>query len=154
MYNLVKFLHIILAFLAVAVSVGPELLLHRIIQTGSVPAIRTAFGLMRPLGIAIPVLYLLSVIFGFITALQGGYPLGTTWLVIAYVLYIIASILGGAIVGPWTASVGKAAAASPDEAPSEELRTLLHSPRANLAMWGNFVVLLLLVADMVFKPAW
>jgi uncharacterized membrane protein len=153
MYNTLKFLHIILAFLAVAVSVGPELLLHRIVKTGSVPAIRTAFGMMRPLGIAIPVLYLLTVIVGFMTAGKGGYSLGATWLVIAYVLYIVASALGGAIVGPWTASVAKAAATSPDGAPSEELRALLSSPRANLAMWGNFIVLLLLVADMVFKPA-
>ena len=48
--SLFIFLHIITMFLAVAISVGPELVLHQVAQTGDVRAIRAAFGVAKPLG--------------------------------------------------------------------------------------------------------
>jgi F0F1-type ATP synthase membrane subunit c/vacuolar-type H+-ATPase subunit K len=92
-------------------------------------------------------------VFGLIAvALIPGYDYTQPWLVIAYVLVAIGMILGAVVQGPWGNGLAAAAARSPEDAPSEEFRTIAADPRARFAMYAGALVSLLAIADMVFKP--
>lgn len=145
------FLHIAMMVMAVGLSVGSELLLHRIAQTRDVRAIRVAFKLANPLGVAPQVLFVFGMIFGLIAAFLGQFNLFALWLIIAYVLLAVVLISAGALIGPWSQRVAMAAASS-SEVPSPELDRLINDRRARNAIWGTIGLILLIVLDMVIKP--
>jgi hypothetical protein len=146
------YLHIFVMFLAVAVSVGSEVVLHRIAATENVAAIRTAFGVAQPIGKAAPMIYGVGFLLGLIAAVVASFNLLAPWLLISYVLFIVSSVLGGSVVGKWMINVGRAAAQNQGDTPSAELKALLHDKRAMQGMIANLVVVALIVAMMVFKP--
>jgi Predicted integral membrane protein (DUF2269) len=145
------FLHIITMFIAVAMSVGPELMLHRVAQSGDVRSIRAVFGAARPIGQLSAMIFGIGVIFGLIAAWLGKFNFLAPWLLIAYVLFIIVMALGG-IVGRWLQQVGMAAGESGEGDPSPELTALLHNPMATYAVWANLAIITLIVLVMVLKP--
>jgi hypothetical protein len=151
-YLVFKYLHILTMFSAVTASVGPELLLHRVAKTGDVRAIRHVFALDAPLGIAVPILFLVGALLGLITAFFEQRSYTEPWLIIAYIIFLIAFVAGGAFVGPWAQKVGKAAAASPDDKPSAELEELIQSRGAETATWITIIAIIVIVFDMVVKP--
>lgn len=145
------FFHITMMVMGVGVSVGSELLLHRIAQTRDVRAIRTAFVLAKPLGTAPQVLFVFGMIFGLIAAFLGQFNLFAPWLLIAYVLLAIVLLVAGALIVPWSQRIAMAAASSGD-APSKELERLIKDQTARNAMWGTIGLIVLILFDMVIKP--
>jgi hypothetical protein len=107
---LFKYLPILTMFSAVGVSFGTSILTRRVSHSGNVSAIKTVFGLAKPLGQAVPILFLIGLAFGLLTAATTPSDFFRPWLLIAYALFAIALGMGGAIVAPWSARVGKAAA--------------------------------------------
>ncbi len=147
-----KYLHIITMFIAVALSVGPELVLHRVAQTGDVRAIRAAFGAAKPLGQLVPILFVVGLVFGLIATALGQFNFLAPWLIIAYVIFIIAMGIGSAVIGPWQQKVGMASAKNGDGTPSGELSALLSDRMITYAMWINLALVVLIVFVMVLKP--
>jgi hypothetical protein len=150
--NLFIFLHIFTMFMAVALSIGTELVLHRVAITENVAAIRTTFSAAQPLARAMAPVYGIGFLLGLIAAITGSFNLLAPWLLIAYVLFVVSSILGGRVIGGWATEVGKAAATIQGEAASTELQQLVHDTRITQAIWINAVVIALIVLTMVFKP--
>ncbi len=126
------FLHLIFLFAAVAVATGTEIIMQRVVRSGDVRVIRTIFSMAKPLGIAVPVLFSIGGIFGIIAAIEIGFGLADPWLIISYVLFAIAMVVGGAVQGPWSEKVAKAAQVSPDDSPSPELQRLLRGKKPNM----------------------
>jgi hypothetical protein len=147
-----KYLHILSMFLAVALVVGPDLLLYRTARSGEVRAIRTVFGLARPLSLAVPVAFALGLLFGFLAVFAGGFDLFAPWLVIAYVVFAIGALAGAAVVAPWQRKVAAAAATSPEGAPSPALAALLRDRKPTYAMLIDFVTVVGTLFAMVMKP--
>jgi hypothetical protein len=146
------FLHILTMFLAVAISVGPEVFDRLAIRTRDVPTIRAAFGLHGRVALAIPALFLLGAALGVVAALTGGFNPFEPWLLIAYGLFVLALVNGGAVLGRWGEKVGTLAAASPAEAPSAELTAAIDDPRMAVAFWVELLLVAAVVFDMVIKP--
>jgi hypothetical protein len=105
----VKFLHIAAMFCAVGVSVGTDLMAHRIAGTGDVRSIRTFFAQSRRLVMLMPVLFLTGLALGLLTAWSGALNLFAPWLIIAYILFALtlglhATIGARAGSAGWTSS--------------------------------------------------
>lgn len=147
-----KFLHILAMFSAVGVSTGTEFVLHRVANSGDVRAIKIAFGAGKLTGMLTPILFVIGMLFGLLAAWTGSWNFLAPWLIIAYVLFATALVLGVKIVGPWNQKVGKAAAMNQGETPSAELQALLHDKRALQAMYATYALIVLLVFDMIIKP--
>ncbi len=145
------YLHIFTMFLAVAVSVGSELVLHQVAATESVVALRTVLGAVEPLGKAIPMLYGIGFLFGLIAAITVGFNLLAPWLLMAYALFVVTMALG-ARTTKWATLVGRAVATNQGDTPSPELQQLLADKRARQMLWINLIVVALIVFLMVFKP--
>ena len=146
------YLHIFVMFLAVALSVGSELVLQRVAATENVTAIRTVFGAARPIVKAIPMVYGIGFLLGIVAAVVASFNLLAPWLLISYVLFIVSSILGGRVAGGWAEKVEQGAARNQGDTPSAELKAVLHDQRATQGMIANWVVVALIIAMMVFKP--
>jgi len=149
---ILKFLHIGVMFAAVAISIGPEFLLRSIGRSGDVRAIRTGYSLGERIGKAIPPLFFIGLIFGLLTAWVEEMNFLAPWLLIAYVLFVIATLLGARVFAPHIAHVAALAAQSPDDAPSTELRAALADRRADNLFWVEAVIIIAFVFDMVIKP--
>jgi protein-S-isoprenylcysteine O-methyltransferase Ste14 len=120
-----KFLHIACMFGAVALFVGTGILNNRVQQSKDVRAIRaviTAEGRLAPIA---GVLMLLGIVFGFVTAVAGGFDLLAPWLLITYGL-VLAIILTGALYhGPHDKKLKEAVIESEDDQPSGQLLAII-----------------------------
>ena len=83
------FLHIGVMFTAVGVSVVPELLLHRMAESGDVTGVRSFGRVFQRLGKLIPLLFGLGALLGLAAAYFSHFDLLRPWLIIAYVLFAI-----------------------------------------------------------------
>ena len=149
---ILKFLHIAVMFAAVGVSLGPELLLRGIGRSGDVRAIRTGYSIAHRIGRAIPPLFVVGLIFGLLTAWAGAMNFLAPWLLIAYGLFVVATLLGARAIAPHIARVAALAAESPDGAPSTELTAAVTDPRVDTLVMVEVIVILAFVFDMVVKP--
>jgi hypothetical protein len=147
-----KFLHIAVMFAAVAIALGPELVLRGIGRSRDVRVIRAGYSLAERIGRAIPPLFFTGLIFGLLTAWVGGMNFLAPWLLIAYGLFIVATILGARVTAPHVSHVAALAARSPDEAPSTELATAMAGRRADVLFAVDAIIILAFVFDMVVKP--
>ena len=84
--------------------------------------------------------------------MTGGFDFFRPWLLIAYGLFIAATILGAGIHNPWNKQVLAAATASPDDAPSPELLALVADRREKIAVRADVVIIGAFIFDMVVKP--
>jgi hypothetical protein len=146
------FLHVATVFAAVAVSVVPEFLMHRMAASGDVSGVRSFGRVYQQLGTLIPVLFGIGAVLGILAAVFNHLDLLQPWLLIAYVMFVIATILGAGIQGPWAQRLGKAAFQSQGDTPSAEFTAIAHDDRARMAMYAVAVIILLFILDMVFKP--
>ena len=146
------FLHIATMFSAVAVAIGPLLLLRRVGRSGDVPAIRRTFALAAPITRFVPVLYTLGAALGIVAIFTNGFNPFEPFLLIAYGLFILATVVGIVVTEPWFKRVVQTAAESPDAAPSAELSAALQDPRMRLIDWFDPLIILAFVFDMVVKP--
>jgi Predicted integral membrane protein (DUF2269) len=147
-----KFLHIVSMFLAVSIFVGQGMLSGAIARSGDVRALRrmlAAEDRFQPVGGGI---FLLGIVFGFVTAITGDLDLTQTWLIIAYVLAALILLNAFAYHIPYTRKLEAAAETSPDDQPSPELRALVEAPSV---IWVNVydgLLWLAIIYTMVVKP--
>jgi hypothetical protein len=146
------FLHIATMFTAVAVTLGPWLLLRGVGRTRDVPTIRRTFALALPITRFVPILYGLGAALGIVAIFTNGFDPFQPFLLIAYGLFIIATVVGAVVTEPWLKRVAKTAAESPDAAPSPELAIALDDPRIRVIDWFDPLLVLAFVFDMVVKP--
>ncbi|HET7677403.1 MAG TPA: hypothetical protein VFK38_06080 [Candidatus Limnocylindrales bacterium] len=147
-----KFLHIATMFMAVALALGPALLLHRVAPDADVRLVRGLFGAADRLGRFIPLLFTAGLVFGLITAWTGRFDFFAPWLLIAYALFIVASITGAGFTAPWIKRVAALAESSPDGPATGELAAALADRRAHALFWLDVVIIVGFVFDMVVKP--
>ena len=146
------FLHIAVMFGAVAGTIGPTLLLRRIGRSGDVPTIRRSFAMAAPIIKAAPALYGLGAALGVVAVFTNGFDPLQPFLLIAYVLFVVATVVGNRYNAPWFQRVAETSAASPDAAPSAELAAALESPEARFLDWFDPLIILFFIFDMVVKP--
>jgi hypothetical protein len=146
------FLHIATVMAAVAFTVGPVFLLRRIADSGDVPAIRRAFALTTPVIRVIPAVFGVGALLGIVAIFTNGFNPFEPWLVIAYVMFVLASVVGARLTDPWFKRVTRLAAESPDVAPSLELLAALRDPTMRAVDWFDRIIILAFIFDMVVKP--
>ena len=146
------FLHITAFFVGVGMTVGGELILHRLAASRNVPLIRSAFRLAMPIGRVGPTFFLIGGIFGLIATWQIGFGFFEPWSVMSYAIFAVAALAGGGFIGPWMEKVGKASAASPDKEPSPELDALLRDRKPRVATMVVAGAIVAAVYVMVLKP--
>jgi hypothetical protein len=146
------FLHIATMFLAVAMTIGPSLLLRRIGRSGDVLAIRRSFAVAAPLIKLVPPIFGVGALLGIVAIFTNGLNPFQPFLLIAYVLFVLATVVGITVTDPWFKRVTAAAGESPDAAPSPELTAALKDPTARVIDWFDPFIILVFIFDMVVKP--
>ena len=146
------FLHIATMFTAVALTIGPTILLRRIGKSGDVPAIRRGFAAAGPVIKAAPALYGLGAALGVVAIFTNGFDPFQPFLLIAYGLFVVATAVGIVVNAPWFQRVAEASVNSPDSAPSPELAAALDAPVVRFLDWFDPLIILLFIFDMVVKP--
>jgi uncharacterized membrane protein len=147
-----KFLHIACMFLAVSIFVGQGMLSGTIARSGDVRAIRRVLAAedrFAPLGGGV---FLLGIVFGFVTAIVGDFDLTQTWLVIGYVLAALILVTAFVYHIPTATKLKALADASPDDEPSAELRAFVDAPIGRVVNVIDGVLWLALIYVMVAKP--
>lgn len=146
------FLHIATVMTAVAFSIGPTFLLRRVAESGDVLAIRRSFALATPLIRIIPALFGVGALLGIVAIFTNGFNPFEPWLIIAYVMFVLAAVVGARMTTPWFNRMVKASAESPDSGPSGELTAVTNDQAMQLVEYFDWVIVLLFVLDMVIKP--
>jgi uncharacterized membrane protein len=84
---------------------------------------------------------------------DADYGYGETWVVLALILWFVASALGGVGGGreKATRQLAERLAAEGD-APSDDLRARLRDPVTLALSWGSGVVVIVILALMIWKP--
>jgi hypothetical protein len=99
-----------------------------------------------------PALYGLGAALGIVAIFANGFNPFQPFLLIAYGLFIVATVVGIRVNAPWFQGVTEASANSPDAVPSPELAAALEAPIARFLDWFDPVIILLFIFDMVVKP--
>ena len=147
-----KFLHIACMFLAVSIFVGQGMLSGTVARSGDVRAIRRVLAAedrFAPVGGGV---FLLGIVFGFVTAIVGDFDLTQTWLVIGYVLAALILVTAFVYHIPTATKLKALADASPDDEPSAELRAFVDAPIGRVVNVIDGVLWLALIYVMVAKP--
>jgi uncharacterized membrane protein len=147
-----KFLHIAFMFLAVSIFVGQGMLSGAVARSGDVRALRgvlAAEDRFAPIGGA---MFVLGIVFGFLTAITGDFDLTQTWLVIGYALALFILVNGVTYHRIHAEKLKAAAAASPDDQPSEELRAIAGAPSVAVMNTIDGIAWLAVIYVMVAKP--
>jgi uncharacterized membrane protein len=153
MLTVVYFLHVLLAFIAIAFLVVPGLILEMAARTKDVPFIRRLFRLASFHGRVGGTIALLTAIVGFIVAWRVGTPLNAGWLIAAYVVFVAVLALGIGYHGRREMRIAALAAISPDDAPSPELAAAIDDPLAVPIFWASGILWILLIWLMVARPS-
>ena len=143
-----KFLHIAAMFLAVSIFVGQGMLSGAVARSGDVVALRrvlSAEDRFAPVGGA---MFLLGVLFGFVTAITADFDLTRTWLVIAYVLSAFI-LVNGLTYHRAQAEKLKSAAEAGD---GDRARSLASATSATLMNVIDGIAWLAIIYVMVAKP--
>jgi uncharacterized membrane protein len=146
-----KFLHIAFMFVAVSIFVGQGMLSGAVARSGDVHALRrvlTVEDRFAPIGGAV---FILGIVFGFLTAITGDFDLTQTWLLIAYALALFI-LVNGLTYHRSQAEKLKAAAASPDDQASEKLRAIAGAPSVAVMNTIDGLAWLAIIYLMVAKP--
>jgi uncharacterized membrane protein len=147
-----KFLHIAFMFVAVSIFVGQGMLSGAVARSGDVRALRRVLAAedrFAPIGGAI---FLLGVVFGFLTAITGDFDLTQTWLLIAYALTVVILVTGLTYHRSQAEKLKAAATASPDDQPSDELRAIAGAPSVAVMNTIDGLAWLAIIYVMVAKP--
>jgi hypothetical protein len=147
-----QFLHVACMFLAVSIFVGQGMVVGVVARSGDVRALRRVLATeerFEPVGGA---LFVLGVVFGFLTGIVGDYDLTQIWLVIGYVLAALILVLGIAYHGPAGKKLRALAQSSPEDQPSEELRVAANAPIGRAMNIVDAALWLGVIFVMVVKP--
>lgn len=148
-----KYLHIVAMFFFVAAAVSGEVVLRRVAASRDPRTIRTTVGRIRPVtGPIATGLLLAGLVFGVLAALTGQISLLAPWLILAYVAFVAATVIGFTITDPWVNRLERAAGASEDDRPSDALEAVIADPAARIGSWALMALVATLVFLMVVKP--
>jgi uncharacterized membrane protein len=148
----IYFLHVLLAFAAIAFLVIPGLMLEMAARTRDVIFIRRAFALGKFHGQIGGPTAILTAIVGFIIAWRSQIPLASGWLIVAYVAFVLVIVLGIGYHARRELRIGELAQKSPETAPSAELSAAIDDPTSVPAMWVSAVLWVAIIWLMVAKP--
>jgi hypothetical protein len=146
----VLFLHIATMFLAVAVAYGGVVFFLIALRTRNVAGLVMMSRTAKTTARLIPPLFLAGGLFGLITAIVSGANLLAPWLIIAYVLFVVLTIIGALFTGPEIERLGTAVAAMPDGGLPTDFDA--RRQRFYLVEVFDFFFLFLVIFDMVVKP--
>ena len=147
-----KFLHIAFMFVAVSIFVGQGMLVGAVARSGDVLAVRRMLATearFAPVGGA---MFLLGIVFGFVTAITSDFDLTATWLLIGYGLSLFILVNGLTYHQREAEKLKAAAAAAPEDQPSDQLRALAGSPSVFVMNVIDGLAWLGLIFVMVTKP--
>jgi uncharacterized membrane protein len=147
-----QFLHIASMFVAVSIFVGQGMLSGAVARSGDVRALRRVLASedrFAPIGGA---LFLLGIVFGFITAITADLDLTETWLLIGYALALFILVNGLTYHRKQAEKLKAAADAAPDDQPSEALRALAGAPSVVAMNVIDGLAWLGVIFVMVAKP--
>jgi hypothetical protein len=140
-------LHVLSMFAAVAVTGGGDLLFYRIARTRDAAAIRGAGVAFARLARLIPVLFGIGAVFGVIAIFVHRFDPFATWLVVAYVLFVLGLLLGNFVNGAWA---GRVTAAADETDPALELA--VSDARGPIGIALFWLIIAAIVFLMVAKP--
>jgi uncharacterized membrane protein len=147
-----KFLHIAAMFVAVSIFVGQGMLSGVVARSGDVRAMRRVLAAedrFAPIGGG---LFILGIVFGFITALTADFDLTQTWLVIAYVLAAFILVNGLTYHRSQAEKLKRAVEAGDGPEPSGELRAIASAPSATVMNAIDGLAWLAIIYVMIAKP--
>jgi hypothetical protein len=150
--SILLFFHISLMFGAITISFGPTLVMRIAERSGQMALVRGVALASKPIGVAIPVLFISGGIFGLLTAINVGYNLLAPWLIIAYVLFLIAMITGAGVARTFLIRLVPLVKDAPDGELTEPVKALFAEPRYRFVNVLDYIVVLGLILDMVAKP--
>lgn len=149
---LLIFAHITAMFLAIMVAFGSALVMRVAYMTGQVAAVRGVGMASARLGPLIPVLFIVGGLLGLFTAISFGQDLLAPWLVIAYVLFAVAMVIGIVENAPWARRLGALLAQTPDGPLTPEIRAMFTDTRVVVLTVVDYLVVVAIIFDMVVKP--
>jgi uncharacterized membrane protein len=147
-----KFLHIVAMFLAVSIFVGQGMLSGAVARSGDVPALRRVLAVedrFAPIGGA---MFVLGIVFGFLTAITGDFDLTQTWLLISYAIALFILVNGVTYHRLRAEKLKAAVEASPEDRPSDQLSAIAGAPSAVLMNVIDGLAWLAIIYVMVAKP--
>ena len=121
-------------------------------MTGQVAALRGVGMAVVRLGPEIPILFMAGGVLGLLTAVDFGFDVLSPWLLIAYVLFTGAMLIGVFEDRPRGIRMGSLLAQTPDGPLTPELRAMFTGPRVVAFAIANYVVIGAIIFDMVVKP--
>jgi uncharacterized membrane protein len=147
-----KFLHIASMFVAVSIFVGQGMVSGAVARSGDVPALRRVLASedrFAPVGGA---MFVLGIVFGFLTAITGDFDLTQSWLLIAYALALFILVNGLTYHRRQAERLKAAASVSSDDGPSDELRAIASAPSVAVMNTIDGIAWLAIIYVMVAKP--
>ena len=150
-----KTLHILSMITMITTFLGAEIFYAAAMWRRDVHALAFVQRTIERLGIGLIALcaLLLGIVFGLLTAANGGFDYVATWLIVAYVLVAV-FLVNGFTLGDRVVKAGKAAMeAEAGNGSIEELAASLNPNRAAILLGINIVLFAVIVADMVLKPS-
>jgi uncharacterized membrane protein len=152
-YDWLLFLHVTGAFLVLGGAVMAGIFNFAALKRERPSEVAVLFRLARVAVGAIGAGLGLTLIFGLWLVHNVGYGWGQTWIVLALVLWVLASAMGGIGGGRerQTRELAERLAAEGD-APSQELSARLRDPMWLALSWGSGIVVIAILALMIWKP--
>jgi uncharacterized membrane protein len=147
---LLVFVHIALMFTAVALAYGGVVFFLVALRNRNYPNVIAIASGSKTMERLIPPMFGLAGIFGVVAAIVNGYNLLAPWLIIAYVLFVVLTVIGALSTGPTIKRIGDALAAAPAGEPTPETAQLIR--RFNTIEVFDFFFLFVIIFDMVIKP--
>ena len=152
-YDWLLFLHVTGAFLVLGGAVFAGIVNFFAMRRERPSEVVVLYGLVRYAASAISLGMLVTLGLGVWLVEDVDYSWGDAWIVLALILWVVASALGG-IGGrreKETRELAERLAAEGD-APSPELRARMRDPQTLALSWGSGVVILAILALMIWKP--
>jgi uncharacterized membrane protein len=152
-YDWLLFLHVTGAFLVVGGAVFAGVFNVAALRSERPSEVALLFRLVRVAVASISVGMLVALGFGLWLVHDVGYGWGETWIILALVLWVASSAMGGA-GGKGERRVRELAEqlATSGDAPSAELTAQLRDPTRLALSWGSGVLVILILVLMIWKP--
>ncbi len=148
LFPLLKWLHILGAAAAIAIVVWGDLLFQRVVLTGDTRAVATLGAAIRRRVWVEALIVELTVALGVAAALTGDFDLLAPWLLIAYGLVVVITVLGIRIGAVEFTSIIEAAERDDRDA----MRATARSPRRVGYLVTQAALFAAIVGVMVTKP--
>ena len=143
-----KFLHVAAIFTAVTLIVGGDLYFVRVASSGSaIATARLGHAIRRRGPITGPIIEI-AVVFGFVTAILGGFDLLAPWLIGAYVVVIAMAIFAFRVAAPEFTAILESADAGDDAG----VAAAMASGRYRRIALANGALFAIAIFLMVVKP--